>query len=70
MESKTFNITGLNCHHCVGKVRQILGDFNGISHVEVDKEAGKLLLQAEKIPDLADLNKILGEAGHYQVTPQ
>lgn len=70
METKTYDIEGLNCQHCVGKVRQLLDEFDGISHVEINKEAGKLVLHAENIPDVDALNKTLGEAGHYHLTPQ
>ena len=44
--TKTLNVTGMMCQHCVAHVRKALEGVEGVSSVDVDLEAGTATVEA------------------------
>jgi copper chaperone CopZ len=65
---KSFNITGLHCHHCVAKVKNTLEKAPGVQDVEVLQDQQIVKLQADPMPTLDELNQLLDEIGDYQLS--
>jgi len=58
------SIAGMNCQHCVRRVRESLAALNGVTRVDVDLERQTAHLQANA--DLSDalLGQTLAEQGY------
>lgn len=67
MEKKTFHITGMTCQHCVARVKKALESASGISGVHVFPDNNTVVLEAEQVPSLENLNSLLEEYGDYRL---
>jgi copper ion binding protein len=56
METKTFTVPNISCHHCTNTIQNELGDLAGVSSVQADVETKKVTV-AWDAP--ASLEKIL-----------
>ena len=45
-KTKTLNVTGMMCRHCVAHVRKALEGVDGVSAVDVNLEAGTATVEA------------------------
>jgi copper chaperone len=50
-ETKTLNVEGMSCMHCVNAVKNSVGTLPGISKVDVD-------LEGKKVAVVYDLDKV------------
>ncbi|NLB51389.1 MAG: copper chaperone CopZ [Syntrophomonadaceae bacterium] len=55
-ETKTLNVEGMSCMHCVNAVKKSVESLPGISKVDVDLNGKKV--QVEFDPEKVDLEKI------------
>lgn len=55
-ETKTLNVEGMSCMHCVNAVKKSVESLSGISKVDVDLNGKKV--QVEFDPEKVDLEKI------------
>ncbi|MFA1822166.1 cation transporter [Virgibacillus oceani] len=46
--SKTFNVNGMSCGHCVSSVEGALKELNGVKDVQVSLENGKVTLDYDE----------------------
>ncbi len=44
-ETKTLNVEGMSCMHCVNAVKNAVGSLPGISKVDVDLEGKKVAVE-------------------------
>jgi len=56
METKTFTVPNISCHHCTNTIQNELGELAGVSEVQADVESKKVTV-AWDAP--ASLEKIL-----------
>ena len=56
MKTITFNVSGMSCGGCTGKVERTLSQMEGVSHVEVSLHPGMATVQAD--PALVTPEKI------------
>lgn len=54
----------MTCEHCARAVREEVGKIPGVTGVEVDVAAGKVLVMASPLPGDAALREAIEEAGY------
>ena len=67
MATKTINVSGLTCNHCVNAVKDEVGAIDGVQSVNVELvEGGISPVTIESATPLAeaDLNDAIDEAGY------
>ncbi len=62
-ESRTFQIEGMSCEHCVAAVSGALSALPGVEEVEVDLAAGTAVVSGA-VPDEDAVSEALEEAGY------
>jgi copper chaperone len=55
-ETKTLNVTGMTCGHCVKAVEESVGKLSGVENVVVDLESSSVEINYQG--DKVDLKKI------------
>jgi copper chaperone len=51
--SRAFTVVGMTCSHCVASVRDEVAEVRGVRDVDVDLEAGRLVVSGEGFDDEA-----------------
>ena len=64
---KIYELTGMNCGHCVNTVKQALLQVPGIEGVEVQLDTQKASLTMNRIVDVAEMQSYLSKAGNYTI---
>jgi len=64
-ETRTYNVLGMTCSHCIASVDEEVSDLPGVERVEVELDSGRLTVSGEAIDDEA-VRGAVEEAG-YQV---
>jgi len=64
MDTVTLNIPGINCGHCVMTIKREAGMVQGVHFVSGDIAAKTATFQVESEVALAELKKVLAEAGY------
>ena len=64
MDTVTLNIPGINCGHCVMTIKREAGMVQGVHFVSGDIAAKTATFQVEGEVALAQLKKVLVEAGY------
>jgi len=64
-ETKTLNVQGMSCMHCVNSVKQSVRALNGVSKVEVDLHGKKVTVvyDSEKV-ELDAIEKTIENSGY------
>jgi copper chaperone CopZ len=57
-------VTGMTCDHCARAVREEVGALPGVSAVDVDVAAGKVVITGSPLPGPAALGEAIAEAGY------
>ncbi|MEN6349393.1 MAG: copper chaperone CopZ [Syntrophomonas sp.] len=66
-ETKTLNVEGMSCMHCVNSVKQSVGSLQGVKKVDVDLGSKKVTVEfAQKQVKLEAIKEAIENAG-YQV---
>lgn len=60
----TLPIEGMNCRHCVQRVKKALEGVAGVSRAEVDLDAGRATVTAEEAVTRATLAAAVADAGY------
>ena len=67
MTEATYTVEGMTCAHCVGAVREEVGELTGVREVDVDLESGRVKVTSEA-PLAADaVAAAVTEAGYQLV---
>ncbi len=48
MVEKVIKVDGMTCSHCAETVKRAINNIEGVKHVEVDLESGKVTIRAER----------------------
>lgn len=67
MNARTYRVTGMTCAHCELSVREEVGDVPGIRSVDVDAQAGTLVVTSDLPVDDALIVNAVDEAGYSAV---
>jgi copper ion binding protein len=62
--TSTFTVTGMTCQHCVGAVREEVGQIPGVTEVDVDLPTGTVTVTSETPVDTEDMRARVDEAGY------
>jgi copper chaperone len=57
-------VTGMTCDHCARAVREEVSALPGVSAVDVDVAAGKVVITGSPVPGQAALREAIAEAGY------
>lgn len=68
MATTEFKVTGVSCQHCVAKVKKALESIDSVNNVSVSSDNQALKLDAEPMPSIENLNKLLEEYGNYRLS--
>ncbi|MEU5881102.1 heavy-metal-associated domain-containing protein [Spirillospora sp. NPDC047279] len=64
MSTTTYTVVGMTCGHCVGSVKEEVGQVSGVGSVEVDLQSGRLTVTSEQPVDEALIAAAVDEAGY------
>lgn len=68
MISRTYNVVGMTCDHCVRAVSDEVNKIEGVDTVDVDLASGGVTVQSERELDGAIFAAAIDEAG-YELAP-
>jgi len=60
----TYTVTGMTCEHCVGAVREEVGQIPGVTDVQVDLSTGAVTVTSQEPIDLETVRASVDEAGY------
>ena len=67
-ETKTLNVEGMSCMHCVNAVKNAVGSLPGISKVDVDLEGKKVAVEYDSNQvNIAKIKDKIEDAGYEVV---
>lgn len=64
MVEKTLKVEGMTCQHCVETVKRALYSIEGVSHVEVSLQEGKVQVHMEEEIPFHTLKSAIEEWGY------
>ncbi|GAA2617153.1 copper ion binding protein [Actinomadura fulvescens] len=64
MSTATYTVTGMTCGHCVGSVKEEVGQVAGVTAVDVDLKTGQVTVTSERPVDDAEITAAVEEAGY------
>lgn len=65
-----YDVSGMHCSSCVGKVESALTTIPGVSSASVSLDPPRATVESDEAPDLSSLNDALSNAGDYRVVPR
>ena len=63
MGTLAISVTGMSCEHCASAVRAEVGGLPGVTAVDVDVAAGKVVVTGDPLPGRDALRDAIAEAG-------
>ncbi|HWP96335.1 MAG TPA: copper chaperone CopZ [Syntrophomonadaceae bacterium] len=64
-ETKTLNVQGMSCNHCVSAVKNSVGALNGVSKVDVDLAGKKVMVEYNsELVNLDAIKESIEDAGY------
>ena len=63
LQSRAYSVVGMTCGHCIASVRQEVGQVGGVQDVDVDLNAGRLVVSGAGFDDEA-VKTAVEEAGY------
>ncbi|MBW1648051.1 MAG: heavy-metal-associated domain-containing protein [Deltaproteobacteria bacterium] len=64
METKTFTIANISCHHCANTIENELGELAGVLKVQADVETKKVTVSWDAPASLEKIMDTLKEIGY------
>ncbi|WP_067489797.1 heavy-metal-associated domain-containing protein [Actinomadura hibisca] len=64
MSTATYTVAGMTCGHCVGSVKQEVGQVAGVTAVDVDLASGQVTVTSDGPLDDALVRDAVEEAGY------
>ncbi|MCJ0904027.1 cation-transporting ATPase [Rhodococcus sp. SRB_17] len=68
MTTAEYTVSGMTCGHCVGSVKEEVGNIAGVTAVDVDLASGRVTVISDAPVPAADIVAAVDEAG-YSVVP-
>lgn len=63
MDTRSYEVKGMSCEHCVASVREEVSEIDGVSRVEVDLASGRVVVSGEQLSDDA-VKSAVDDAGY------
>ncbi|OZC97714.1 cation-transporting ATPase [Rhodococcus sp. 06-235-1A] len=60
----TFSVEGMTCAHCAASVREEVAEISGVTGVDVDVEAGSVVVSSDSELDRSAVDAAIVEAGY------
>ncbi|WIX83131.1 heavy-metal-associated domain-containing protein [Amycolatopsis carbonis] len=67
MTEATYTVEGMTCAHCVGAVREEVGELAGVREVDVDLASGAVKVVSEQPLTVDAVSAAVTEAGYRLV---
>lgn len=64
MSTATYTVAGMTCGHCVGSVKEEVGQVAGVTAVDVDLASGQVTVTSDSPVDDALITAAVEEAGY------
>lgn len=68
MSETTYTVAGMTCGHCASAVRDEIGRIDGVQHVDVDVQSGRVTVTSDAVPSTEDVREAVTEAGYELVS--
>ncbi|WP_047888460.1 heavy-metal-associated domain-containing protein [Rhodococcus sp. ARP2] len=68
MTTSEYTVSGMTCGHCVGSVKEEIGNIAGVTAVDVELASGRVVVTSDAPVSAADVVAAVDEAG-YAVVP-
>ncbi|GAA3196699.1 heavy-metal-associated domain-containing protein [Rhodococcus erythropolis] len=68
MTTAEYTVSGMTCGHCVGSVKEEIGNIAGVTAVDVELASGRVVVTSDAPVSAADVVAAVDEAG-YTVVP-
>ncbi|AGT93911.1 heavy-metal-associated domain-containing protein [Rhodococcus qingshengii] len=68
MTTAEYTVSGMTCGHCVGSVKEEIGNIAGVTAVDVELASGRVVVTSDAPVSAADVVAAVDEAG-YAVVP-
>ena len=68
MTTAEYIVSGMTCGHCVGSVKEEIGNIAGVTAVDVELASGRVVVTSDAPVSAADVVAAVDEAG-YAVVP-
>ncbi|MDV8021782.1 heavy-metal-associated domain-containing protein [Rhodococcus sp. IEGM 1330] len=60
----TYSVEGMTCAHCAASVREEVSEISGVTGVDVDIDAGSVVVSSDSELDTAAVDAAIVEAGY------
>ena len=64
METITYKVPGIHCHHCVHTIKMELSDMDGVQNVDVNGESKMVSIQFESPATTEKIEQLLQEINY------
>lgn len=65
METKTIQVEGMSCQHCVNGIKKAVGELKGVNMVEVDLPGKKVTVELDpQIITLDTIKEAIADQGY------
>jgi copper chaperone len=68
MTESTYTVTGMSCGHCVSAVTEEVTKIDGVEHVDVDLDSGRLVITSASPLSDEEVTGAVSEAG-FELSP-
>ena len=68
MTTAEYTVSGMTCGHCVGSVKEEIGNIAGVTAVDVELASGRVVVTSDAPVSASDVVAAVDEAG-YAVVP-
>lgn len=67
MTTAEYTVSGMTCGHCVGSVKEEIGNIAGVTAVDVDLASGRVSVTSDAPVPATDIAAAVDEAGYAVV---
>lgn len=64
----TYSVEGMTCAHCAASVKEEVSEIVGVTGVDVDVDAGSVVVSSDSVLDTATVDAAVAEAGYRLVS--
>ncbi|OZF35856.1 cation-transporting ATPase [Rhodococcus sp. 14-2483-1-1] len=60
----TYSVEGMTCAHCAASVKEEVSEIAGVTGVDVDVDAGSVVVSSDSALDIGTIDAAVAEAGY------
>ena len=60
----TYSVEGMTCAHCAASVQEEVSEIAGVTGVDVDVDAGSVVVSSDSVLETATVDAAITEAGY------